>query len=616
MKFAHRLPFGAEVEADGRVRFRLWAPRQPAVSVALEDSGEVLPMEPEGEGWFSLVTDRTGADRPYRYQLADGFRVPDPAARAQAEDAHGPSLVIDPRAFAWRHTEWRGRPWHETVLYELHLGSFTDQGGFDGLRGKLDHFERLGVTAIELMPVADFPGRRNWGYDGVLMYAPDRAYGTVEQLKTLVDEAHGRGLMVFLDVVYNHFGPDGNYLHLYAPSFFTERFHTPWGAAIDFARRPVRDFYINNALYWLNEFRFDGLRFDAVHAIEDDSDPDILVELAETVRRHTAEGRHVHLVLENDSNVAGYLGRDGDGRPTHYVAQWNDDMHHVGHVLLTGESGGYYGDYVERPHGLLARGLAQGFVYQGAPSAFRDGALRGEPSAHLPPTAFVDFLQNHDQVGNRAYGERLTRLTDDAALRALTAVFLLSPSIPLLFMGEEWAAEEPFLFFCDFHDQLADAVREGRRREFARFPQFADPAARQAIPDPNADSTFDVVRLSWPTIATPQRLRHIDFTTELLRLRREQLWPRLPGAPGGRADGGAWGERGVRVEWALGDGSRLGLLANLGDRPGAGCPPPPAGDTLYQLSPDVGAAPDLVQRARDGGLPPWSVLWRLDARAG
>ena len=424
-----------------------------------------------------------GSTRPRRARPARGIAIvwrtecwcPIPASRAQADDVHDPSVVVDPRRYAWRNTDWRGRPWRETVLYELHAGVL---GGFRGVARELPRLAALGITAVELMPVNDFPGRRNWGYDGVLPYAPDAAYGTPDELKALVDAAHDHGLMIFLDVVYNHFGPDGNYLSLYAPQFFREDRHTPWGPAIDFRRPEVRGFFTENVLYWLMEYRFDGLRFDAVHAI---LDQDWVDEMAAAVRATVEPGRHVHLVLEHH-NDASHLGKDID-------AQWNDDGHNVLHVLLTGEDGGYYLDYADQPAWKLARCLAEGFIYQGEHSRYT-GEPRGMPSGHLPPTAFVLFLQNHDQIGNRAFGERLTDAGGPAALEAAIALLMLCPQIPLLFMGEESASRTPFLFFTDHRAELADAVREGRRDEFARFPAFADPASRERIPDPNAPETF------------------------------------------------------------------------------------------------------------------------------
>ena len=604
--FAHRLPFGAEIENDGAVRFRLWAPACKSVSVILEDGGEAMKMKKAAAGWFELTTDAAAAGTVYRYQVDGRTAVPDPASRCQADDANGPSRVIDPRSFSWRHPEWLGRPWHETVLYELHTGTFTREGTFDGIRKRLDHLYGLGVTAVELMPISDFPGRRNWGYDGVHHFAPDMAYGGPDMLKALIDEAHGRGMMVFLDVVYNHFGPDGNYLHLYAPAFFTDRHETPWGAAIDFARPEVRSFFIENAVYWLEEYRFDGLRLDAVHAIADDSPMHILTELAESVRARVDPARHVHLVLENDANEARYLQRDAAGTPKHYVAQWNDDVHHVHHVLLTGEKDGYYKDYADDPADRLVRGLTQGYVYQGDRSAFRDGERRGEPSDHLPPTAFVNFMQNHDQVGNRAFGERITVLSEEAPRFAAAAVYLLAPQIPMLFMGEEWAETRPFLYFTDFHDELAAAVREGRRREFGGFPQFSDPAARAQIPDPNADSTYRASYINWVALEGETHQRCHQLYRRLLELRHREIVPRLKSGAVRAVDYSRWGALGLTTTWALADDARLTLMANLGGEdetgPGIG-----TGDLLFQTH------PGLVNGYKQGLVPAWSVLWLLAA---
>lgn len=601
MRFHYHLPFGAELQPDGQTRFRLWAPNQSSVSLVLGDAGPDVPMREEGGGWFAVETGEAEAGTAYRFRLPDGLLVPDPCSRAQADDAHGPSLVVDPKAYDWQTSGWRGRPWEETVLYELHTGAFSEEGTFDGIRRRLDHFSRIGVTAVELMPVADFPGRRGWGYDGVLHFAPDRAYGDPASLKRLIDEAHSRGLMVFLDVVYNHFGPDANYLHVYAKDFFTDRHATPWGAAIDFSRRPVRDFYVHNALYWLEEYRVDGLRFDAVHAIVDDSDQHILHEIAAAVRTRVDADRQVHLVLENDANQSRFIGDNG------YVAQWNDDIHHAYHVLLTGEDGGYYADYADRPAARLARGLAEGFIYQGDPSSYRDGELRGEPSTHLSPTHFVGFLQNHDQIGNRAFGDRLTRLADPPALQAALAVLLVCPQIPMLFMGEEWAADQPYLYFCDFHDELAEAVRNGRRQEFARFPEFADPAIRQKIPDPNASATFDASRLDWPTHSMAERVVAMDRVRQLVALRFDRIVPRLAGVRPGTAK--AWTDGALSVSWIMGDGAELTLIANLAKDEAAGTDTPP-GRLIFET------VPGMAVNGVPATLPPWSVMWYLEAPDG
>lgn len=595
-------PFGTAL-TDSGTRFRLWAPGARRVELCLDETR--LALQALDGGWFERTVPGVGAGTRYGYRIDDDIEVPDPASRFQPEGVHAPSVVVDPRGYRWQYDGWRGRPWHETVLYELHVGSFTPEGTYDGVRDRLDHLVELGITAVELMPLAAFSGTRNWGYDGVLPFAPDARYGTPNDLKRLIDAAHGKGLQVFLDVVYNHFGPDGNYLHIYAPAFFTDRVVTPWGAAIDFTRPEVREFFIHNALYWLEEYRFDGLRLDAVHAIVDASDRHILEELAERVRRRFTGERTVHLVLENDANQAHYLDRDAMGRPRLYTAQWNDDIHHALHVLASGESGGYYADYADRPLARLARCLASGFAYQGEPSRHRDGEPRGEPSAHLPPTAFVNFIQNHDQIGNRAFGERLQQLAEPAAVRALAAVTLLAPGIPLLFMGEEWAASTPFLFFCDFHDDLADAVREGRRREFARFPEFHDPATRERIPDPNAEETFTGTVLDWSERDHSPHAEQLAAYRELLRLRHTEITPRLAGMSGHAGtihplDGALW------VSWKMDDGGTLHLIARLdaGARTGTALQLP--GRLLYTTDP---AAREALTR---GELSPWTVLWLLD----
>jgi maltooligosyltrehalose trehalohydrolase len=573
----HTLPFGATLDAGGTCRFRLWAPS--AASVSLEIEGRPpIPMTDEGGGWKSAEAPAQAGTR-YRFVLPDGLAVPDPASCLQSGDVHGWSVVVDPAAFPWRNTSWRGRPWNETVVYELHPGAC---GGFAGIAERLEELHELGVTAIELMPIADFPGRHNWGYDGVLPYAPDEAYGTPEALKALIDAAHGRGMMVFLDVVYNHFGPDGNYLHAYAEPFFRNDIQTPWGASIDFRRPEVRDYFIQNALYWLQEYRFDGLRFDAVHQI---SEPDFLDEMARAIRAATGADRHVHLVLEHEGNRAAHLA------PGLFDAQWTDDWHHCMHVMLTGEHEGYYEDFQDAAR-LLARCMAEGFAYQGEVSP-HSGHPRGEPSGHLPPTAFVICLQNHDQIGNRAFGERLTKLADPEALRAATVVLLLSPFVPMLFMGEEWATEAPFLFFTDHNEELAKLVREGRRREFKKFAAFTDPARRETIPDPNAHSTFDA---SVPDPAEAARDPHATVRAlhrDLLAIRARYIAPRIPGA---RSEGASViGPRAVRASWRMGDGSRLSVAINLDDAPVPMETPP--GELLY------GTGDHAAIIAGEGALP-------------
>ena len=607
MKRIHRMPFGAEVREDGSIRFRLWAPAASSVSVVLaEPRVKTLPMAAAADGWFELETGAARNLGRYSFLIDDQTRVPDPASRFQPQDVHGPSQIIDPHAFEWSDGDWRGRPWYEAVIYELHVGTFSPSGLFSGVQEHLDYLVDLGVTAIELMPLSDFPGKRNWGYDGVLPYAPDSSYGRPEELKALIDAAHGKGLMMLLDVVYNHFGPEGNYLRAYAPQFFTDRHKTPWGEGINFDGAQsfaVRDFFIHNALYWLTEYNFDGLRFDAVHAILDDSKQDILVELAETVRTTCGADRHVHLILENEKNQAKYLRPRNESRSVHFDAQWNDDIHHAMHVLTTGESDGYYSDYAEKPIHYLARCLTEGFGFQNDPSAYREGERRGELSADLPPTAFVSFLQNHDQIGNRALGDRIDSCAKPEAVRAMTTVFLLAPQPPLLFMGEEFAASTPFLFFCDFGKELAKAVTEGRRSEFARFERFKNPDARLHIPDPNDVITFERSTLDWSSIDDDYYREWLDFHRQLLRLRKEHIVPFMQKTEKLNAGFELLGDRGVSARWQASSGSTLRLIANLSDAAVPIEQPPPK--ILYSTS--------ELSSLQSGTLPPWSVVWSLQA---
>jgi malto-oligosyltrehalose trehalohydrolase len=594
---SHEMPYGAQVLPDGTTRFRIWAPGCASIKVSIDGLASPLTMEPLDRGWHELRTRSAGAHSRYRFVLPDGMQVPDPASRFQPDDVHGPSEVIDASAYEWLDIDWTGRPWSEAVIYELHIGTFTPEGTFRAAISRLEHLAALGVTAIEIMPVADFTGARNWGYDGVLLYAPDSAYGRPEDLKALIDTAHAHGIMVLLDVVYNHFGPDGNYLSLYAPEFFTERHQTPWGAAINYdgaASPAVRDFVINNALYWIHEFHADGLRLDAVHAIIDESPRHLLEELSTRVRA-SVRGREVHLILENEDNEAKRLARGAGGRACAYTAQWNDDVHHVLHVATTGESTGYYADYTN-DDAKLARALAEGFAFQGELMPFR-GSPRGEPSTHLPPTAFVAFIQNHDQVGNRAFGERLNALADARAVKAAAAVYLLLPQVPMLFMGEEWSASSPFPFFCNFSGELGEAVTNGRRREFAAFPEFQSEEKRGKIPDPQAESTFLSAKLDWDELEQPEHAETLQWYRSIIGVRHREIVPLVEAIPGcGRyqvLDRGA-----VSVQWQCGE-TELRLCANLSSQR-VSFASAVRGRIIWTEG-DVDAE----------GLGPWSVQWAL-----
>ncbi len=596
--------FGTEILPDSRISFNLWAPDAREIKLCIKQndgSFTELSMGPEDEGWFSVITDKARAGSEYMFKLPDGLMVPDPASKMQADDVHGPSIVVDPTGFDWgSDVHWKGRPWNETVLYEIHTGTFTPEGTFNAIRNKLDYLVSLGITAIELMPVSDFPGKRNWGYDGVLHFAPDRSYGTPDDLKELIKAAHEKGLMVFLDVVYNHFGPDGNYLYCYAKSKFFEHKHiTPWGDAINFENQHVRNFFVQNTIYWLEEYNFDGLRFDAVHEIKDDSEVNILYEIAQRTRERIKD-RHIHLVLENDNNISSFLLRN-DNDPRYYEAQWNDDFHHCAHILLTGEKGGYYGDYTPEPGGktpieFLARCLAEGFAYQGEVSAYRSGAKRGEKSTDLHVSSFVNFIQNHDQAGNRVFGERLASLTSKKALKAIACLYLISPNIPLLFMGEEWACKTPFMFFCNFGEDLADSVREGRRREFSRFPEFADPANRERIPDPTIEQTFTGSKPDWNT----QDKEMLDFYAKMLKIRKSIIIPLIGQIEHSKSIYEVISDGCFKVKWLTDNGKTLELLANLSDS-----------SINYDLENTNNVIAKYSPGEKQGELTAWSVYWYL-----
>lgn len=534
--------WGATPGDGGRWDFRVWAPGVESLTLDLD--GARLAMHAEPGGWFTASAPAAEGE-PYAFVLPDGRKVPDPAARRQDHDVHGPSLLTAPR----HPYPWAGRPWEEAVIYELHLGTFTEAGTCDAAAAELDRIAALGFTAIEIMPVAQFGGDRGWGYDGVLPYAPHPVYGTPASLAALVTAAHARGLMVLLDVVYNHFGPDGNYLPLYAPDFFDPDRHTPWGAGIDYTRHEVRRFFIENALYWLTEYGFDGLRLDAIDQIADPSRPELLVELAEEVRARIPD-RHIHLTTEDNRNVTHLHQRAG--RITRYSGEWNDDFHNAAHVLATGETEGYYADFADDPLGLMGRALAEGFAYQG------EGG-RGEPSAPLPPTAFVDFLQNHDQTGNRAHGERLIELTDPDTLAALTAILALSPHVPLFFMGEEYGERRPFLFFAHFGGALDDTVRDGRREEFASFGSFA----AEDVPDPIAEETFRRSKLDRARARSPEGRDHAARLLRLLDLRHRLVVPHLARTGGYSGELIEARDGRLAVDWQL-HRTRLSLRARFG----------------------------------------------------
>jgi maltooligosyltrehalose trehalohydrolase len=504
---------GAWPEGDG-VRFRVWAPVAQAVELILESSRN-FGLEKEGGGtWTTRVAGAHVGNR-YRYRIDGQGPFPDPASRFQPEGVHGPSEVVDPNRFGWSDAGWRGRQLEELVLYEIHVGTFSPAGTFDAVRERLPELAELGVTAIELMPLADFPGQRNWGYDGVDLFAPARCYGRPDDLRRLIDAAHRLGLAVLVDAVYNHLGPDGNYLGVYSPFWFSQTHHTDWGQALNFDgehSNRVRQFFIENALHWVHEYHADGLRLDATHVIMDDGPRHFLQELTAQVKASAPE-RHIHVIAEDDRNLArlvqpeaaGGWGLDG---------VWADDFHHEMRRLLAGDHESYYRDYQGTVVDLAAT-LRHGWFYCGQAS-LHQGKPRGTDPAGIPPRRFVICIQNHDQVGNRALGDRLHHQVDLAAWRAASALLLAAPQTPLLFMGQEWAASTPFQFFTDHNPELGKLVTEGRRKEFKHFSAFTDPAARDRIPDPQAESTFLASKLDWTE-------RHREPHAALLRLYRELL---------------------------------------------------------------------------------------------
>jgi maltooligosyltrehalose trehalohydrolase len=515
----------------GGARFRVWAPAASAVEVLLLKDGspeQIYPLQPERDGYFAAYILGAGAGTTYRYRLDGGEIYPDPASRFQPEGVHGPSQVVDPAAFGWTDAGWAGVALADLVIYELHVGTATPEGSFDGLIDRLDQIAQLGVTAIELMPVADFPGARNWGYDGVALFAPARAYGGPEGLRRLVDAAHARGLAVILDVVYNHLGPDGNYLRAFSPHYFTDRHHTAWGDALNVdgpSSRSVRDFFIANALHWVHEHHLDGLRLDATHAIIDDSLTHLIAELAATVRASLPADRHFLLIAENEQHdpaivlPAGVAAQPLNDDPAPVRAWgldgiWADDFHHQVHVALTGERDGYYADYTGRMADLAAT-IRQGWFFQGQESTYL-GRAWGRPADHVAPAHFVYCIQNHDQVGNRALGERLSHDVGLDAYRAASALLLLGPHTPLLWMGQEWAASTPFLYFTDHSAELGRLVTEGRRREFAAFSAFSG----AFVPDPQDESTFMRSKLRWAERADEPHRSTLSLYRDLLALRR------------------------------------------------------------------------------------------------
>jgi maltooligosyltrehalose trehalohydrolase len=510
------LPQGAELLGTGGVRYRVWAPQSQRVFVSIETPDaepRQLKLEREVTGYHHVIDPKGSAGDQYKFVLQDGKAYPDPASRWQPNGVHGCSMVMDPNEFRWTDQEWVRPPFRDLTFYELHMGTFTVEGTFMAAIERFEHLAKLGVRAIEVMPIADFPGDRNWGYDGVLLYAPARTYGHPDDFKAFVDAAHATGLSVVLDVVYNHFGPDGNYAGAYSQAFFNDRHKTPWGDAINFDGRdsgPVRAFYLGNLVYWMEEFHVDGFRLDATHAIMDDSEQHILQEMTELV-----QSRGCYVIAEDERNEASMISpraNDGFG----FNAVWADDFHHTIVVGLADDD--RYNDDFEGSHAELVDTLMHGWGYRGKISKVH-ARPRGTECGYMPPERFIFCISNHDQIGNRGLGERLNHLTSAEAYRAASALLCLSPYTPLLFMGQEWAPSTPFLYFTDHNEELGRLVTEGRRKEFARSAMFSEPHLAKTIPDPQAPSTFERSKLRWEEIEEPEHAGVLELYRELLALR-------------------------------------------------------------------------------------------------
>jgi maltooligosyltrehalose trehalohydrolase len=616
------LPVGVETAPGGGAHFRVWAPRRRQVEVVFEGAvpgRRSVALASEPEGYFSGFVAEAGAGDLYRLRLDGGERYPDPASRFQPQGPHGPSQVVDPRAYRWRDTGWRGVELPGQVLYEMHTGTFTPEGTFAAAARELEELAELGVTVLELMPIADFPGRFGWGYDGVNLFAPSRLYGEPEDLRRFVDRAHAVGLGVILDVVYNHFGPDGNYLGQFSAGYTTDLHANDWGSAIGFygpGSGPVRELFIANAGYWIEEFHFDGLRFDATQDIHDLSDEHILAGLARRARQAGAAlppGRSVLLIAENelqDSRLVRPPSSGGYGLD----ALWNDDFHHSAHVASTGRREAYYTDYRGTPQELLSA-AKHGFLYQGQRYAWQRKP-RGRPALDLPPAAFVNYLDNHDQVANSAHGARFDRLGDPGVVRALTVLLLLAPGTPLLFQGQEFCASSPFAYFADHGVELAAQVRKGRREFLAQFPSLAGEAALAGIPDPASPETFARCKLD-----RAERRRHAPayaLHRALLRLRRRDP---VFGAQRARGvDGAVLGDEAFVLRFfgadPAGGDDRL-VLVNLGrdqelvpaPEPLLAAPPGRRWQTLLSTDdPRYGGSGAVAPESAEG-------CWRLAGRA-
>lgn len=582
-----RLPVGAEVLPEGGVHFRVWAPRRKQVEVVLEGgpgAPRSVALSSEPDGYFSGLASEGAAGTLYRYRLDGAGPFPDPASRYQPAGVHGPSEVIDPAGFPWTDSAWRGVPLEGQVIYEMHIGTFTRQGTFAAAARELNELASAGVTAIELMPVADFPGRFGWGYDGVDLYAPTRLYGRPDDLRGFIDAAHAAGIGIILDVVYNHIGPDGNFLKQYAQDYFTDRYECEWGEAINFDGRnaqPVREFFSSNASYWIDEFHFDGLRLDATQSIYDASSEHILTVITRRVRE-AAGGRATLIIGENEpqhSKLVRPLEKGGYGLD----ALWNDDYHHSAMVAVTGRKEAYYSDYRGSPQEFISA-CKYGYLFQGQLYKWQ-GKRRGTPALDIPPPAFVNFIQNHDQIANSARGERIHFLTSPGRYKAITALTLLAPGTPMLFQGQEFAASTPFLFFADHNPKLASLVDKGRIEFLHQFASLARPEMLACLTEPQEVSTFERCKLDFSE--RERNRRYYALHKDLLKLRREHAAFRAQRKGG--LDGAVLGPEALVLRFFGGDGDDRLLLVNFG------------------VDLDINPAPEPLLAPPEGKR--WRLLW-------
>jgi maltooligosyltrehalose trehalohydrolase len=557
-----RFPIGAELDKRG-AHFRVWAPRASGVEVVVRDESKITnsgkyALAREGDGYFSGYFEGVHAGDDYMFRLDEGS-FPDPVSRFQPEGPHGPSQLVDPSGFQWSDTDWKGLARHGQVIYEMHIGTFTPEGDWKSAAQRLPTLRDLGVTALEVMPVADFSGRFGWGYDGVDFFAPTRLYGTPDEFRGFVDEAHRHGMGVILDVVYNHAGPDGNFLKEFSPDYFTDRYDNEWGEAINFdgpESPAVREFFVTNAIYWIDEFHLDGLRLDATQQIFDSSERHILAEMAEAVRS-AAGDRSVLLIAENESQDP-QLVRSEERGGCGLDMLWNDDFHHTVRVALTGRSEAYYTDYKGTAQELVSA-AKWGYLFQGQRYVWQ-GKRRGSPALDIEPNRFVNFIQNHDQIANSLRGQRIHDLGAMDGVRALTAFLLLSPGTPMLFQGQEFAASSPFLFFSDVAAELSDAVRQGRAAFLGQFTSIAQPAVREMLTDPVIEETFLASKLDFKDLDTRRNV--FDFHRDLIAIRRSD--PVIGRAERGTIDGAVIGPDSLLLRYFSAEhGDRL-ILFNVG----------------------------------------------------